>query len=163
VESLNREISRVDFGVHAFDVSSTTDDRDASLHHEGLNPIPFHIESHGTRQFITHFPYLHRTLASGGVAVIDELDMAMHPVVMGEILRWFRDPESNPYNAQLWMSCQSPSLLEDLQKDEIAFCKKDKRGRTDIFSLNDVKAVRREDNFYRKYMGGLYGALPLIG
>lgn len=163
VEHLNREIRRVDVGVHAFDVSPATDDRDASLHHEGLNPIPFHLESHGTRQFIRHFPYLFHALASGGVAVIDELDTAMHPVIMGEILRWFRDPQRNPHNAQLWMSCQSPALLEDLQKDEVAFCEKDAKGRTALFALNDVKAVRRDDNFYRKYMGGHYGALPLIG
>lgn len=160
VEQLNREISRVDVGVHAFHVS---DDRDVFLHHEGLNPVPFHLESHGTQQFIRHFPYLSHALTDGGVAVIDELDMAMHPVVMAEILRWFRDPERNPHNAQLWMSCQSPALLEELQKDEIAFCEKDAKGRTAIFSLNDVKAVRRDDNFYRKYMGGQYGALPLIG
>ncbi len=162
MEQLNRELNQVDVGVHTFEVSPA-DDRDASLHHEGLNPIPFHLESHGTRQFIKHFPYLSHALTNGGVAVIDELDMAMHPVVMGEILRWFRDPERNPHNAQLWMSCQSPSLLEDLQKDEIAFCQKDEKGRTDLFSLNDIKAVRRDDNFYRKYMGGHYGALPLIG
>ena len=163
VEQLNQEISRVDVGVRTFDVSPITDDGDASLHHDGLNPIPFRLESHGTRQFIKHFLYLNQALSSGGVAIIDELDMATHPLIMGEILRWFRDPQRNPHNAQLWMSCQSPSLLEDLQKDEIAFCEKDRKGRTEIFSLNDVKAVRRDDNFYRKYMGGHYGALPLIG
>ena len=163
VEQLNQEINRVDVGVRRFDVSPFTDGGDAFLHHEGLNPIPFRLESHGTRQFIKHFLHLHQALSSGGVAVIDELDMATHPLVMGEILRWFRDPERNPHNAQLWMSCQSPSLLEELQKDEIIFCEKDPVGRTEIFSLNDVKAVRRDDNFYRKYMGGHYGALPLIG
>ena len=163
VEQLNQEINRVDVGVRRFDVSPFTKDGDASLHHEGLNPIPFRLESHGTRQFIKHFLYLNQALSSGGVAIIDELDMATHPLVMGEILRWFRDPERNPHNAQLWMSCQSPALLEELQKDEIVFCEKDPRGRTEIFSLNDVKAVRRDDNFYRKYMGGHYGALPLIG
>ena len=97
------------------------------------------------------------------MAIIDELDTAMHPVIMGEILRWFRDRKRNPHNAQLWMSCQSPSLLEDLRKDEIAFCEKDEKGRTETFSLNDVKTVRRDDNFYRKYMGGQYGALPQMG
>lgn len=164
VEHLNKEISRVDVGVRAFEVSGSPEGPNAMLRHEGLSrPMPFHVESHGTQQFIRHFPYLDYVLTEGGVAVIDELDLSMHPVMMGEILRWFRDPERNPHNAQLWMSCQSPSLLEDLQKDEIAFCEKDAKGRTAIFALNDVKAVRRDDNFYRKYMGGQYGALPLIG
>ena len=163
VERLNREISRVDVGVDSFHLSPAKGDWEVSLHHQGLNPIPFHLESHGTQQFIRHFPYLNHALTEGGVAVIDELDTAMHPLVMSEILRWFRDPERNPHNAQLWMSCQSPALLEELEKDEIAFCEKDASGRTAIFGLNEVKAVRRDDNFYRKYMGGHYGALPLIG
>ena len=164
VERLNREISRVDVGIHAFEVSGSPEGPNAILHHEGLSrPMPFHVESHGTQQFIRHFPYLDHVLTDGGVAVIDELDLSMHPVMMSEILRWFRDPERNPHNAQLWMSCQSPALLEELYKDEIAFCEKDAKGRTTIFALNDVKAVRRDDNFYRKYMGGQYGALPLIG
>ena len=164
VKRLNREISRVDVGIHAFEVSGSPEGPNVMLRHEGLSrPMPFHVESHGTQQFIRHFPYLDYVLTDGGVAVIDELDLSMHPAMMSEILRWFRDPERNPHNAQLWMSCQSPSLLEDLQKDEIAFCEKDAKGRTAIFALNDVKAVRRDDNFYRKYMGGQYGALPLIG
>ena len=163
-ERLNREISRVDVGVHAFEVSGSPEGPNVMLRHEGLSrPMPFHVESHGTQQFIRHFPYLDYVLTGGGVAVIDELDLSMHPVMMSEILRWFRDPQRNPHNAQLWMSCQSPALLEELQKDEIAFCEKDAKGRTAIFALNDVKAVRRNDNFYRKYMGGHYGALPLIG
>ena len=165
VERLNREISRVDVGIHAFEVSGSPEGPNVMLRHEGLSrPMPFHVESHGTQQFIRHFPYLNYVLTGGGVAVIDELDLSMHPVVMSEILRWFRDPERNPHNAQLWMSCQSPSLLEDLQKDEVVFCEKDAKGKDGPSSaLNDVKAVRRDDNFYRKYMGGQYGALPMVG
>ena len=34
---------------------------------------------------------------------------------------------------------------------------------TEIYSLNDVKAVRRDDNYYKKYLGGTFGAVPRIG
>jgi hypothetical protein len=115
------------------------------------------------RQFLKLYPKLLDALTRGGLAIIDELDSSMHPMLLPEILRWFHDPEHNPHDAQLWMSCHHASLLEDLSKDELVFCEKDRRGRTTVYSLNDVKAVRRDDNYYKKYMGGVFGAVPQLG
>ena len=121
------------------------------------------MESHGTQQFLKLFPLISDSLETGSIAIIDELDAAIHPMVLPEIIGWFHDPIRNPRNAQLWMSCQNVSLLEELSKDEIVFCEKDRQGRTEIYCLNDVKAVRRDDNYYKKYLGGFYGAVPRIG
>jgi predicted ATPase len=132
--------------------------------HEGLAlPMPMIYESHGTRQFFKIYPLIWHALETGGVAVLDELDASMHPIILGEILRWFHDPERNPHNAQLWMSCQNASLLEDLVKEEVLFCQKDNRGRTQVYGLRDIQSVRRTDNYYRKYLGGAFGAVPQIG
>lgn len=165
LEQVNQEIRRIDIGIRSLDVSSTENGKNImKLYHNSLNlGMPFELESNGTQQFIRYFPILAHALVKGGIAIIDELDASIHPTIMEEILRWFRDPRRNTRNAQLWMSCQSPSLLEELQKDEIVLCEKDNDGKTEIFSLNDIKSVRRDDNFYRKYMGGQYGALPVIG
>jgi nicotinate-nucleotide pyrophosphorylase len=40
--------------------------------------------------------------ATGGIAVVDELDLAVQSLVLPEIARWFRDPARNKQNAQLW-------------------------------------------------------------
>ena len=132
--------------------------------HEGLAfPMPAVLESHGARQFLKLFPMIADALDTGGIAVIDELDAAIHPMLLPEIVGWFHDPSRNPNNAQLWMSCNNASLLEDLSKDEIVFCEKCARGRTEMYCLNDVKGVRRNDNYYRKYLGGVFGAVPRVG
>jgi uncharacterized protein len=120
-------------------------------------------ESHGTRTFIRIFPLLVRALETGGIAVIDELDQSIHPIILPEIARWFYDTDRNPHNAQLWMTCHNASLFEGLIKEEVLFCEKDGDGRTAVYSLRDIQAVRRTDNFYRKYLDGVYGALPHIG
>ena len=74
----------------------------ALFHHEGLSgPSPLLYESHGTRQFLKLYPTLLHTLETGGVAVLDELDAAIDPVMLSEILRWFHDRERNPHDAQL--------------------------------------------------------------
>lgn len=164
VDEFNREISRVDVGVRALEVAPSDDGPQVRFRHQGLAlPMPHFLESHGTRQFLKLYPLISDSLATGGIVIIDELDAAIHSMILPEIIGWFHDPERNPRNAQLWMSCHNTSVLEELSKDEIVFCEKDLRGRTQTYCLNDVKAVRRDDNYYKKYLGGVYGAVPRIG
>jgi len=164
LQSLNREIERVDLGIRKMQIQTGPNGPVALFEHQGLTtPLPVQLESHGTRTFIRIFPLLEAALETGGIAVVDELDLSIHPIVLPEIVRWFHDAERNPHNAQLWMTCQNASLLEELVKEEVFFCEKDSKGRTTIYGLRDVQAVRRNDNYYRKYLGGLYGAVPHLG
>jgi hypothetical protein len=164
VEIFNREVERIDVGVLSMKVQQGPNGPIAFFMHKGLAvPMPMIYESHGTRQFIKIFPLILHALETGGLAVLDELDASMHPIILIEMLRWFHDPERNPHNAQLWMSCQNASLLEDLVKEEVLFCQKDNRGRTQVYGLRDIQSVRRTDNYYRKYLGGAFGAVPQIG
>ena len=164
VDDFNREVERFDFGIGALQLQQGTHGPLAYFLHDGLKrPLPLLYESHGTRQFLRLYPMLLLALQKGGLAVLDELDAAIHPMILPEILRWFHDPKRNPGNAQLWTTCHSASLLDDLIKEEVLFCEKDERGRTHIFSLRDIHAVRRTDNYYKKYLGGVYGAVPHIG
>ena len=164
VERFNWEVDRIDVGVRALEIAQGRDGPQAWFRHEGLAaPMPHIYESHGTRQFLKLFPLISVSLATGGIVLIDELDGAIHSMILPEIIDWFHDPVRNPHNAQLWMTCHNVSLLEELSKDEIVFCEKDGRGRTETYDLNDVKGVRRDDNYYRKYLGGVFGAVPRIG
>jgi hypothetical protein len=164
VEALNREIQRIDLGIRQMQIHQTPTGPMAFFEHEGLQQaMPWALESHGTRNFIKYFPLLHMALQKGGVAIIDEIDVSIHPLVLPEIIRWFHDPRRNPHKAQLWMTCHAASLLEDLLKEEVFFCEKDTRGRTSIYGLQDIQNVRRADNRYRKYLSGVYGAVPHIG
>jgi uncharacterized protein len=164
VEALNREIERIDLGIRAMKIEMGPFGPIARFAHEGHDGLmPLVLESHGTRTFLKLYPYLLRALETGGIAVVDELDTAIHPLVLPEILRWFYDSRRNPYDAQLWMTCQNASLLEDLVKEEVLFCDKTHDGRSEVYSLRDIQAVRRDDNYYRKYLSGSYGALPQIG
>lgn len=162
--ALNHEIPRVDLGAREMHVLAPSQGALLAFDHEGLSyPVPWMLESHGTQSFVRSFPLLWQALGTGGVAVIDELDASMHPLMLVEIARWFYDPQRNPNNAQLWLTCQNASFLEELAKEEILFCEKDKLGRTRVYGLQDIKDVRRIDNFYRKYLSGAYGAVPNIG
>lgn len=164
VEALNKELQRIDVGIQSMEILQTPSGPAPYFKHEGLHAdMPWYLESHGTRSFIRMFPLLLTSLSQGGTAIIDEIDNAVHPLILQEILRWYYDPGRNAHGGQLWMTCQSVSLLDELSKEEIVLCEKDRHGRTEIYSLMDMKAVRRSDNLYKKYMGGVYGAVPRVG
>lgn len=164
VTALNKELQRIDVGVRELQIIRAESGPTPQFKHDGLHrDLPWNLESHGTRSFIRIFPWLRAALTQGGIAVIDELDLSIHPLVLPEIVRWFYDPRRNPHGAQLWMTCQSVSLMSDLVKEEIVLCEKDRQGRSKIYSLMDMKAVGRGDNLYKKYLGGVYGAVPHIG
>ena len=164
LEKLNKELGRIDVGVEAMRLQETPNGLVPMFKHSGLHvEMPWILESHGTQSFIKMFPLLTIALEQGGVCVIDEFDAAIHPLVLPELIRWFYDHEDrNRLDAQLWFTCHSVSLLDDLTKEEVVICEKDRKGRTRAHSLMDVK-VRRDENLYRKYLSGAYGGVPQIG
>ncbi|WP_216854944.1 ATP/GTP-binding protein [Burkholderia sp. L27(2015)] len=131
--SVNVDLASIDLGIRSMSIEQGNNGPVATFQHEGLSrDVPLVLESHGTRRFLQIYPYLAHVLQLGGIAVIDELDLAIHPHVLPEILRWFYSPERNPHSAQLWMTCQNASLLENLAKEEVYFCEKDSTGGTSI-------------------------------
>jgi len=164
VSRLTDELSRIDVGVEGLSFQLSPNGHDLMFKHAGLQAeMPWLLESHGTRAFIKMFPFIMSALDTGGVVAIDEMDAAIHPVVLPELVRWFYDKHRrNKFDAQLWLSCHSASLLDDLNKEEIVVCEKNRQGRTHLHSLMDVK-VRRDENHYRKYLSGAYGGVPHIG
>ncbi|UVK49528.1 AAA family ATPase (plasmid) [Mesorhizobium sp. AR07] len=164
LDQLNKELSRIDVGVEAMRFQETPNGLVPMFKHSGLHvEMPWILESHGTQSFIKMFPMLTLALAQGGLCIIDEFDASIHPLVLPELIGWFYDSENrNQLDAQLWFTCHSVSLLDDLTKEEIIICEKDRKGRTRAYSLMDVK-VRRDENLYRKYLSGAYGGVPQIG
>lgn len=164
VARLQDELSRIDVGVEGMRFQTGDNGPFLLFKHAGLAvEMPWLMESHGTRAFIKMFPFIMSALDSGGIAAIDEMDAAIHPNMLPELVRWFYSVSGrNKLDAQLWLSCHSASLLDDLNKEEIVICEKDRQGRTHCHSLMDVK-VRRDENHYRKYLSGAYGGVPHLG
>ena len=164
VSRLTDELARIDVGVEGMRFHHTENGAQLLFKHAGLAvEMPWLMESHGTRAFIKMFPFILSALDGGGIAAIDEMDAAIHPNMLPELVRWFYGSSGrNSFNAQLWLSCHSASLLDDLNKEEIVICEKDRQGRSHLYSLMDVK-VRRDENHYRKYLSGAYGGVPHLG
>ncbi len=164
LKSLNQEIQRLDVGIKQMEIISSPNDSIATFEHSGLDsPILWLMESEGTRSFVKSFPRIYAALQSGGIAIIDELDQSLHPNILPEILNWFHSPAENSQDAQIWATCHSVPLMDDLLKEEIIFCEKDWRGHAQAYCLKEIQGVRRNERFSKKYLGGVYGGIPNIG
>ena len=121
------------------------------------------LESAGTRNLVTHLPYISRALETGHVALVDVLDSEFHADLAAEIIRWFQSPETNPYGAQLLCTLHNLAVLESLEKEEVVIVEKNSEGVTSAHGLWQVRGLRRSANLYREYRSGDLGGLPVIG
>jgi hypothetical protein len=120
------------------------------------------LESSGTQGAYVLLSLILPPLATGGLAVIDELEAHLHPHMLHPILDLFLSPRTNPANAQILFTCHAPEVLNVLRKPQVMLVEKDSLGASTAWRLDDVRGVRADDNLYAKYMAGAYGAVPEI-
>lgn len=128
-----------------------------------LYPLPFAFESSGTKKLFVLLSKIVPVLFKGGVAVIDEFETDLHPHMIPRLLDLFFDRATNPHNAQLLFSCHAMEILQRLDKTQINLVEKDSETcESEAYRLDQLKGVRRDDNYYAKYMSSIYGAVPNI-
>lgn len=125
--------------------------------------IPISQESAGTLSYLALIGPALRTLASGGVLFVDELDASLHPILVDEIVRIFNDGGTNKRGAQLIFSTHGTELLSSglLRRDQIWFTEKDDAGTTRLYPMSDFQP-RKHENLQRGYLQGRYGATPFV-
>ncbi|MCE0522655.1 MAG: AAA family ATPase [Methylacidiphilales bacterium] len=164
LKGLNQELSRLDLGLKEMTIEAANPGPIAKFKHVGLDrDIVLAQESMGTRRFIEIFPLIQYVLDVGGIAVIDELDTDIHPLIVPEIFRWFYDKVRNPHGAQLFFTAHNPAILDELEKEQVYFTEKPSGKPTRIYGAREIKGLRREPSLMRKYLSGELGAVPHIG
>lgn len=119
-------------------------------------------ESNGTQKSISLLTEVFLTLSQGGILVYDEIEYAIHPLVLQYLLDLFYDEDSNPYGAQLICSCHSTDCMGFLHKRQIFLTEKDENQESSLIRLSDMTGVRNDDNFMQKYLSGAYGGVPCL-
>ena len=164
LKRLNSQLSRLDLGLEEMKIHPGNTGPIATFKHFGLDcDIVLAQESAGTRRFIEIFPLLEFVLDVGGVAVIDELDTDVHPLLLPALLRWFYDKRRNPKGAQLLFTAHNPAILDELEKEQVFFSDKPSGKPTRIYGAGEIKGLRREPSLMKKYLSGELGAVPHIG
>ena len=129
----------------------------------GVEEINIEDESSGMRKFFNVLGPIVWALETGGILFVDNLDAGLHPTLVKFILNLF--DEENPRNAQLIITSHNTSLMSyknDFIKYQFWFTERDKYGAATLFSLSEYNALRNDTEYEKKYLNGLFGALPYI-
>lgn len=137
------------------------------VHAGAEDPFDFADESAGTQAWITLLPSVLRSLRQASTLVIDEIDTSLHPHLTAHLVRMFQSEKTNPGGAQLIFTTHDASLLgttfgeEVLARDQIWFVEKTVGGSSTLYPLTDFHP-RKDENRERRYLGGSYGAVPIV-
>jgi hypothetical protein len=134
------------------------------LHRGGTTSLAFDDESAGTRTWLGLLSLTLDLLEHGGMLVVDELGLSLHPQLSGRLVNLFRDEATNPNGAQFLFTTHDVTLLDEdtLARDEVWFIEKSaETGASRLYPLSDFHP-RKNENTERRYLAGSYGAVPVI-
>lgn len=119
-------------------------------------------ESSGTQQVVHLLGVMLSALRRGALLVIDDLGSSLHPLLLAEIIRLFKDKRYNKTNAQLIFTTHDTEVLDqDLHRvSEIGIVNKTKKRGTTLTRVCEFAGVRNVTNFRKQYLEGNFGGIP---
>ena len=125
------------------------------------------IESVGTMRLISIMPVIISALRRGAFLIMDELDAALHPMIVMNLITIFHNDDVNQNGAQLIFNTHNPIYLNHslLRRDEIKFVERDKESKSSsLYALSDFRAngeasVRKTSDYMKNYFINRYGAI----
>ena len=102
-------------------------------------------------------------IKNGKVLICDELETSLHEALVYKIIETFHKAKSK-YFPQLIFSTHDTSLLNDklFRRDQIWFTQLKEDRSTDLYSLSEIRNVRKTENMEKGYISGKYGAIPML-
>lgn len=128
--------------------------------------IDYSEESMGIQKIFALGGPLIEILKEGKILIFDELETSLHPYMVTRIIELFNNPKINTKNAQLIFTTHDTNLLDlnQFRRDQIWFVEKNSADYdSDMYSLADLKNVRKDENIEKGYISGKYGAIPYLG
>lgn len=153
------------FGVPKYiEISSVHRYKDESGIEKDVN-FDFDEESDGTQKLYFLSAPILKALRNGGVVFIDEFESRLHPVLCKALINIFNCEKQNKSNAQFIFTTHNSGLLGEklFRRDQIWFTEKNQSGATELYSLDDINGIRKDENYEKGYLHGRYGAIPIIG
>lgn len=156
-EQAEADIRKYDFGIDSFGKDGSI------LHRSGDSTFALELEeeSSGTKQLLALKARVDHVLRHGGVALIDELNAYLHPLMVEEVIERFKNPKINTGKGQFLFSTHDINVFSSLDPYQISLVEKDGSGMSTIKRLDGEK-IRSTDSYMKRYLAGYYGGLNKI-
>lgn len=140
--------------VDVFDTKIVYDQFDVDLQHE----------STGIRKLLEFVCPLVDIISKDKVLVCDEMEANFHESLVYGFVNLFRRTDIRSHSQMLFTTHDTSILdLSLFRRDQIWFTELTQGDRaTDLYSLAEIKNVRKDENIGKGYIAGKYGAIPML-
>lgn len=136
----------------------------AKVIYDGFEIDLMQEESTGVKKLFSLLCPLLDIIMNGKVLLCDELEAGLHESLVFELVRLFMEWESDNF-PQIFFTTHETGLLNlDLfRRDQIWFTEMRLEDRsTELYSLAEIKNIRKNENFGKGYISGKYGGIPML-
>ena len=145
-------------------LQGSVDSISAKVIYDGFETDLMQEESTGVKKLFGLLCPLLDIIVNGKVLLCDELEAGLHESLVFGLIRLFMDLKTDNF-PQIFFTTHETGLLNlDLfRRDQIWFTelKIDDRS-TELYSLAEIRNIRKDDNFGKGYISGRYGAIPML-
>jgi len=125
--------------------------------------LKYHSQSRGTQELFSILALYCITLNDGGVLVLDEFDVFLHPDILPHLVRLFTSAKSNPKKSQLLFSTHNTDIIDMMGKYRTIIVNKE-NGKCFSYRLDELNenVLRNDRPIAPIYKTGRLGGVPKI-
>ncbi len=129
----------------------------------GTFSVDLNEESKGIQKLFEVFCPIIDIVLKDKILIWDEIETSLHPLIVNEILRFVLHGKKDSMS-QLIFTTHDTNLLDltRFRRDQIWFTQLTPSRSSDLYSLAELKNVRKDENISKGYFSGKYGAIPFI-
>ena len=123
----------------------------------------YHSQSSGTKSLFNLLAIYNLTLRSGGILILDEFDLTLHPDILPHLVELFESSDTNPNRAQLLFSTHNNDIIDIMGKYKTYLFNKE-NGESYGYRLDEIKEniIRNDRPITPLYKSGKLGGVPKI-
>ena len=158
------DIGIVDFFVRDEEPNNLTPELAFFKHKIGnaLSDFTFEQESSGTLQFFSLLSNILPILETGGLIIIDEIEIKLHQNLVAYLIGLFQNPLVNLGAAQLIFTFHNSLFMDILLPEQLWLAEKNNKGETELFcaaNFEDIENIHKK-SLEKLYRIGRFGAKP---
>ncbi|MFZ3618270.1 AAA family ATPase [Leclercia barmai] len=123
--------------------------------------LSLNLQSSGTKSLYRQLGNYKAVLSIGGLLVLDEFDINLHPHILPHLLEIFLDEQTNPFNAQLIFTTHNTEILDFLGKHRTYLVNKNNT-ESYCYRLDEIPSdiLRNDRTIIPAYNQGKIGGVP---
>ena len=135
----------------------------ASIFYPNFSVDLINEESTGIKKLFQFICPMLDIIDDGKVLLCDEFETGLHEAVVHKIIELFYSIQPQKHS-QLIFTTHNTCLLDNalFNKGQIWFTQLNDERSTDLFSLAEIKNIRKGENIAKGYIQGKYGAIPML-